>query len=89
MSKKVVYLNRKISTLVAGSAEKKLVAYLLEVEFDSVCSLNVSMSSLADMLNVGRASLYRAIDDLENRGLIKKNGKMIIISDHEALSSIL
>ena len=89
MSKKVVYLNRKISTLVAGSAEKKLVAYLLEIELDSVCSINVSMSALADMLNVGRASLYRAIDDLENRGLIKKNGKMIIISDYNALSSIL
>jgi CRP-like cAMP-binding protein len=43
---------------------------------------------ITDLLGVGRASLYRAIDTLEKSGAITKNGKSIIINDINALLNI-
>lgn len=89
LNQKIIFLNKKISYLLAGSAEKKLIVFLLENEIDSVVTPNVSMSSLADMLNVGRASLYRIFDDLQSEGLIERNTKSIIITDINALTKRL
>ena len=89
LNKKIIFLNKKISYLLAGSAEKKLIVFLLENEIDSAVTLNVSMSALADMLNVGRASLYRIFDDLQNDGLIERNSKSIFITDLSALAERL
>ena len=88
MSKKIVYLNKKISTLTAGSAEKKLALYLCENSRDGSFLADVPMSALAELLGVGRASLYRAMDTLERSGAITKNGKTIIINDINALLNI-
>ena len=85
MSNKIVYLNKKISSLTAGSTEKKLAAFLIDNECGGVYSLPVSISALADMLSVGRASLYRAMDSLATEGLIIRNGKTITIPDKNAL----
>ena len=85
LNQKIIFLNKKISYLLAGSAEKKLIVFLLENEVESVVTPNVSMSALADMLNVGRASLYRIFDDLQSEGLIKRNTKSIIITDMDSL----
>ncbi len=85
LSEKIVYLNKKISTLTAGSTEKKLAFFLCENERDGKFISTISMSSLANMLNVGRASLYRAFETLTNEKLIIKNGKSIIIPDKNAL----
>ncbi len=88
LNKKIVYLNRKISTLTAGSAEKRLALYLAENECDGMLISDVSMSALADMLNIGRASLYRALDTLSQNGFIAKQGKTILIHDKNALLNI-
>ena len=85
MSNKIVYLNKKISSLTAGSAEKKLAVFLADNQQDGVYALPTSISSLADMLNVGRASLYRAMDTLSEEGLILREGKNIVIKDKNAL----
>jgi len=85
MSNRIIFLNKKISTLTAGSTEKKLAFHISENELDGVYSPTVSMSALAEMLSVGRASLYRALDTLENDGLIKRDGKNIYIPDKIAL----
>lgn len=85
LSNKIVYLNKKISTLTAGSTEKKLCAFLYENERDGVFDQNVSMSSLSEMLNIGRASLYRALDALSYHGLIIRDGKKILIPNKYAL----
>ena len=45
------------------------------------------MNSLCEMLNLGRASLYRAVDKLEADGCIKRNGKQITIINKELLLS--
>ena len=88
LSNKICYLNKKIVTLTAGSAERRLAVFLdshaSEIGSDSF-TLPVSMNSLAEMLNLGRASLYRAADKLEADGFIKRDGKNITLVSKEQM----
>ncbi len=84
-SKKIVYLNHKIMTFTAPNAEKKLAVFLLDHEQNLVYTPSCSMSALADMLGIGRASLYRGMDHLIEHGWIEKKGKKIYIKDRDAL----
>ncbi len=88
-SRKIVYLNKKILTFTAGSAEKKLAIFLLEHQRNGIFTPPCSMSELSDMLGIGRASLYRAIDSLASCGLIEKKDKQIYIRNMEALSRMI
>ncbi len=91
LSDRICFLNRKISCLTAGSVERRLALYLCSAigvscgtsKNDTAYDLElpVSMSSLATMLDVGRASLYRAFDRLEADGFISKQGNMITVRD--------
>ncbi len=84
LSGRVCYLNRKIEYLTAGSAERRLALYLCSFEKDEI-SLSVSLSALSELLDVGRASLYRSFDSLVNDGYIQKNGRRITLLNAEAL----
>ena len=88
LSEKIRYLNRKIVTLTAGSAERRL-AYFLDSsapdERSDVAEITVQMSSLCEMLNLGRASLYRAADKLCEEGFITREGKTIKIIDRHGM----
>lgn len=88
MSNRIVFLNKKISTLTAGSTEKKLAVFLSENQSGGKFSPHISMLAIAETLNVGRASLYRALDALELQGLIRRIGKTIIIPDKNALLNV-
>ncbi len=88
-SKKIVYLNRKITTLTAGSAEKKLAVFLLDYEQDGVFTPPCPMNRLAELLGMGRASLYRAIDALCAEGLIEKRDKTIYLRNKDALLRLI
>ena len=79
LSNKIIYLNKKISSYTAGNNESKLLYFLNENEIDGTVALDMSLSDIAIMLNMGRASLYRALDKLEAENLIKRNGKTINI----------
>ena len=89
MSDKIVYLNKKICSLTAGSTSKKLASFLLDNQCNNAYTLTASISTLADMLNVGRASLYRAMDVLIDNGLIQRNGKTILLLDKNALLNFI
>ncbi len=80
LSGRIRYLNRKIVCLTAGSAERRL-AYFLEENTDSEGKLTLQMNLLCEMLNLGRASLYRAADKLCLEGFIKRDGKCIRVLD--------
>ena len=88
-SEKIVYLNRKIATLTAGSAEKRLAVFLLDYEHDGIFIPPCPMSRLAELLGIGRASLYRAIDALCAEGLIEKQGKTIYLRNKNALLRLI
>ena len=78
LSDKIRFLNQKITYFTAGSAERKLSLYLLsrERQNDTV-KLSLSMSALSEMLDVGRASLYRAFERLGDDGFIVRKGKEV------------
>lgn len=89
MSKRIHWLLRRIKSFTAKSAEKKLALYLQDIMgMDNVLSLDVSMSKLAIMLDLGRASLYRAIDTLENNNVIIRNKKAIKVVDVKKLDKL-
>ncbi len=80
LSERVEFLNRKIRCFTAGSAERRLALWLLGEEENEVL-LPASLSAFAEMLDIGRASLYRAFEKLEAGGLLKKDGRRILLLD--------
>lgn len=74
LSDRIRFLNKKISVFTAGTAEAKLAMYLLSlpIQEDGSVLIPVSMSGVAASLNMGRASLYRALDSLEENGVLTK-----------------
>ena len=69
--------------LTVGAADKTVARFISE---RTVCKNGVlmldaktSVSEMAKSLNMGRASFYRALDSLIEKGLIKKNGRRIVV----------
>ena len=89
LSERVRFLNEKIRSLTTPSTGETLRQYLLKNarpgEEGFALRLTAGYSALADTLNMGRASLYRALDEMEEKGLIRREGKKILIPDPEAL----
>ena len=87
---RIRFLTGRIACFTAGSAERRLALYI-----SSLCSeansneitLDVPAVTLSDILNIGRASLYRAFEKLESDGLIIKKGKFLTITDRELLTT--
>ena len=89
MSGRISFLNDKISTFSADSVEQKLAKEIYRIylaEHDVHFSLNCKRT--AEIINSGRASLYRAIAELEAKNLIKFENKKINILNLEGLERI-
>ena len=71
------------NSYTAKNAENKLLAYLSQLPRDenNQVELKISLSTLAKMIGIGRASLYRSFDKLEESGAIIKSGKKIILNE--------
>ena len=79
---RIFYLNRRIDAYTGGSAECRLAMYLLDNQQDGVppkVTLPFGMNKLAELLGIGRASLYRAMETLEKKGIAAREGKCIAI----------
>ena len=79
LSQRIRFLNRKIDSFTAPSAREALLRHLLEIHRDGAAEITGGYSQLARTLNIGRASLYRALDALEAEGCIRRDGKCITI----------
>ena len=75
LSGRIRYLNHRITALTGEDVQQKVAVYLRENASDAV---SVNMVQLAQQLNVGRSSLYRALDALEKAGDIRRDGKYMI-----------
>ena len=73
--RKIQFLNRKIDSFTAPGAQQALLSYLRQQPGGK--SVGLSMVKLSEMLNIGRTSLYRAVEQLEQCGKIKREGKTI------------
>jgi CRP-like cAMP-binding protein len=89
LAKKIEFLNKKVATFSSDTVEEKLASLLLlranEAGADEFV-FNAKKS--AEAINIGRASLYRAISSLSLAGLIILDNKKIIILDRKGLERI-
>lgn len=85
---RISFLNKKITTFSGENVECKLAAYLLNLYKRIGDSFDLNLKHTAEEINAGRASLYRALSSLETDGIIKRNGKNIIIIDPKGLERI-
>ncbi len=86
LSNKIRFLNRKIAFFTSGSATRKVAEYLLSLPAKNhVVDPGMNLSKLASTLDMGRASLYRALDTLEENGFITRNRTQITLVAPEEL----
>ncbi len=80
LSGRIQFLNRKIDAFTNPKIENAVWNWLL-TQADDMGTVHVSMgyTALARTFSVGRASLYRALAELQNEGKIIKNGAEIQI----------
>jgi len=87
LADRIRFLNRKIAALTAPDTEGKLLRYLSqEQDANGKVLLTRSLSELAKSLNMGRASLYRALEKMEQEGILMRNGNTLFLSLSEELS---
>lgn len=83
LSGRVWFLSGRITALTAGTAQQKLAVYLLEQG-----DMAISMTDLSQQLNIGRASLYRAVEELEEAGAILRDGKTVRVLREDVLKNM-
>lgn len=89
LSERILFLNRKIYFLTAGTAEQRLAGFLLDnLAVGEFSEMPMTMHRLADALNMSRASLYRAFDELTASGAVSKQGKLVCINNVELLKNL-
>lgn len=78
LSDKVRFLNKKLNMISCVSAEDTVYNYLCSIkDSENNAEIPVSMTLLSKMLGLGRATLYRSFDALENSGKIKRENNII------------
>ncbi len=91
LSQRIRFLNQKISGFTQPDAEAKLARYLLDLaagQGGDTVLLPASIKHISSVLNLGRASLYRALDALSAFGYISREGKTVRLLDLSGLKSL-
>ena len=86
LSNRINFLCDKIYSFTGDNVEQKLAIYIFDI-FKKTGSINLKLNKkhAAESLNIGRTSLYRALDELASSGIIEITEKNIIIHDLEGL----
>ena len=79
LTKKAIFLNKKVETFSSASVEEKLKNYIFGEAQRLGSPLPLNYKKTAEMLGVGRASLYRATEQLEKSGCIQIRDRKIYI----------
>lgn len=83
LSTRVAFLAGKLERLSTMSAEDRLFSHLQEQADEEGHYTVRSMTEFAALLNISRASLYRAIEQLEQQGILSHTGKQFtLLSQH-------
>ncbi len=86
---RVIFLNRKVQTLAAKDAPSKLAAWLLCTNGDRENTpFPFHATEAARMLGCGRASVYRALDALQEDGAVLYTDRTVSITDKTRLERI-
>lgn len=90
LTDRVEFLNDRVASLTEPTVERKVAGFLLaacSTEEEPVFMLN--RKHTAEALHCGRASLYRALDDLKTKGIIACEGSIIKVISREGLERIM
>lgn len=80
LTDRIRFLNRKIDTFSAGTAEQRVYEFLLSrADGSGPVTLEFGMAELARRLRIGRSSLYRAVGRLEQNGLIRRENNQFYL----------
>ncbi len=83
---RIGFLNDRVAAFSGCSVEEKLINYILELSRKhNSLEFDFNKKHASEVLNCGRASLYRALDSLSDCGLIYVDNKKIYIKDHDGL----
>ena len=86
LSDRIRFLNGKIAAFTDGQTDDRLRRWLFQhCDEKGEVALPRSMVELAQTLNMGRSSLYRSLDALEDAGLIRREGRRIRVEDRQRL----
>lgn len=87
ISNRSVFLSEKIKFLNFKTIKGKLAQYFLQISGsgDSVTTLTMTQSDLADYFGVARPSIARVVSELESEGMIETRGRSLRILDREKL----
>jgi len=88
LSERISFLTQRFITSKIGMSDEKVAFYLLSVskgrdEF----KLDINMSDLAILLEIGRASLYRAFYLFKEAGLVERTKSNVKILDRQGLEN--
>ena len=86
LTEKIIFLNERITTYSGGTVEEKLASYLLSI-YRKTKSVEIKLNKKrsAEVIGCGRASLYRAISELEKQNYILIKDDKIILKDPTGL----
>ncbi len=79
LTERVHFLTGRIESMGCTTAADKLYNFLLHRSVDGCVTLPLGMGELATALGISRASLYRALDDMEQSKRLRRDGKTIYI----------
>ena len=84
-AEKIRFLNEKVLSFSSSDNEKKLLLYLeaLPASEEGRREVPLGMSALSARISMGRASLYRAFDRLEEENMIRREGRAVYILSPE------
>lgn len=83
LSGRICFLSDRLNSLAAGSAEDKVEQFLRR-SADPDGIVCVPATEVAQALGLGRASVYRAFDRLEERGILTRDHKKFILQTKKA-----
>lgn len=78
LSARIRFLSGKVEELAGPTAEDRVVRYLAAHGEKGSFLPDCSWTELAGRLGMGRASLYRVLDGLEEKGRLHREGKTLI-----------
>jgi len=89
-AKKAYAMNRKIKILGGSDIREKVVRYLFEWQgADGEIHGDLRREEMADYMNVARPSLSRELGKMQEEGIIRMEGRRILIADREKFESFL
>lgn len=89
ISKKIDFLSQKLWLSSLKTLREKIIFFLIqqmnEQNNDKFIQMNITVEELSKLFGVARPSLSRAFSELENEGIICKNGNRVNIIDKKSM----